>query len=50
MVGCPPLLADSDKECDLLLVMGTSLSVYPFASLVSQVSDLCPRVLFNREV
>ncbi len=37
------------KECDLLLVMGTTLSVYPFASLVSQVGDLCPRVLFNRE-
>ncbi len=35
--------------CDLLLVMGTTLLVYPVASLPSQVSPLCPRALFNNE-
>jgi NAD-dependent SIR2 family protein deacetylase len=37
------------QSCDLLIVMGTTLKVYPFASLVSGVSDLTPRVLFNKE-
>eukprot|EP00775_Hariotina_reticulata_P006779 gene6779-6996_t len=35
--------------CDLLLVMGTSLVVHPFASLIDAVPDFCPRVLVNRE-
>lgn len=35
--------------CDLLLVMGTSLVVYPVASLPSFVGPLAPRVLFNNE-
>jgi len=34
---------------DLLLVMGTSLVVQPFASLVDMVEDDCPRLLINRE-
>ncbi|XP_037047824.1 NAD-dependent protein deacetylase Sirt2 [Bradysia coprophila] len=37
------------KECDLLIVMGTSLEVQPFASLVHQVNDNCVRLLINRE-
>lgn len=37
------------QKCDLLLVMGTSLKVYPFAGLANQVSNLTPRVLFNNE-
>ncbi|KAF8071129.1 sirt2 [Scenedesmus sp. PABB004] len=36
-------------RCDLLLVMGTSLVVHPFASLIDAVPDDCPRVLINRE-
>ena len=36
-------------QMDLLLVMGTSLTVQPFASLINHVDDECPRVLFNRE-
>ncbi|XP_077998375.1 NAD-dependent protein deacetylase sirtuin-2-like [Glandiceps talaboti] len=36
-------------KCDLLLIMGTSLVVQPFASLVSRVSDDCPRLLINKE-
>lgn len=36
-------------KCDLLLVLGTSLSVAPFNQLVAQVPDRCPRVLVNRE-
>ena len=36
-------------RCDLLLVLGTSLKVYPFASLVEHVDDDVPRVLINNE-
>ncbi|KAJ1913895.1 hypothetical protein IWQ60_009029, partial [Tieghemiomyces parasiticus] len=36
--------------CDLLIVMGTSLQVQPFASLIDQVSPRTPRLLINREV
>ena len=36
-------------ECRLLLVIGTSLSVQPFASLVNHVRDDCVRVLINRD-
>eukprot|EP00039_Didymoeca_costata_P024843 m.11682 g.11682 ORF g.11682 m.11682 type:complete len:752 (+) comp4503_c0_seq1:325-2580(+) len=49
-----PLRAQWDKnkredfgKATLLLVMGTSLVVYPFAGLVSEVPLLTPRVLFN---
>jgi len=37
-------------KCDLLIVMGTSLVVHPFADLVSFVPDNVPRLLINREV
>lgn len=37
------------QKCDLLLVMGTSLKVYPFAGLANQVSNMTPRILFNNE-
>jgi len=33
--------------CDLLLVMGTSLSVNPFGNLATRVPILCPRMLIN---
>uniref|UniRef100_A0AAQ6INW2 NAD-dependent protein deacetylase n=1 Tax=Anabas testudineus TaxID=64144 RepID=A0AAQ6INW2_ANATE len=36
-------------NCDLLIIMGTSLQVQPFASLVSRVSKSCPRLLINME-
>merc|ERR1712137_867361 len=36
------------KSADLLIVMGTSLVVYPFASLVSMVPLLTPRLLVNK--
>lgn len=43
-------LAPSDlKSCDLLIVMGTSLVVQPFAGLVSQANSSAPRLLINRE-
>jgi NAD-dependent SIR2 family protein deacetylase len=43
-------LVESDMpEADLLLVLGTSLSVQPFASLVDAVPRNCVRVLINRE-
>lgn len=37
-------------ECDLLIVMGTSLTVHPFAGLVDLAGDRCVRLLINREV
>ena len=36
-------------QCDLLIVMGTSLQVQPFASLVGKVNSDVPRLLINRE-
>ncbi|KAL7424500.1 Sir2 histone deacetylase Hst2 [Cryptotrichosporon argae] len=35
--------------CDFLIVIGTSLQVQPFASLVNYVRPTCPRLLINRE-
>ncbi|GCB79647.1 hypothetical protein scyTo_0016991 [Scyliorhinus torazame] len=37
-------------KCDLLIIMGTSLQVQPFASLASRVSDTTPRLLINKEI
>ncbi|KAF9449111.1 NAD-dependent deacetylase sirtuin-2 [Macrolepiota fuliginosa MF-IS2] len=37
------------QEADLLIVMGTSLTVHPFAMLAGLVEDKCPRVLINLE-
>jgi len=37
------------KDVDLLLVMGTSLQVQPFASLIDEVPERCIRLLINRE-
>ncbi|PIO74522.1 transcriptional regulator, Sir2 family, partial [Teladorsagia circumcincta] len=36
-------------KCDLLLIMGTSLVVQPFASMVNEVSEDVPRLLINKE-
>lgn len=40
---------DDLSSCDLLIVLGTSLVVHPFASLVSIASSSAPRLLINRE-
>lgn len=37
------------KSCDLLIIMGTSLTVQPFASLTSKVSEETPRLYINLE-
>ncbi|XP_065168312.1 NAD-dependent protein deacetylase sirtuin-2 [Atheta coriaria] len=37
------------KNCDLLIIMGSSLCVQPFASLVDRVSRYTPRLLINKE-
>lgn len=37
------------RQADLLIVMGTSLEVQPFASLMNEVNDKCVRLLINRE-
>ena len=36
-------------HADLLIIMGTSLTVHPFASLAGMVGPYCPRVLINLE-
>jgi NAD-dependent deacetylase sirtuin 2 len=43
------LVSADFPRCDLLVVMGTSLAVQPFASLVGRVPDSCPRLLINLE-
>lgn len=49
----PPCIPhDYQKDfdaCDLLIIMGTSLNVHPFASLAARVPVLCPRLLVNRD-
>lgn len=37
------------QACDLLVVMGTSLAVQPFASLIQTTRRHVPRLLVNRE-
>ncbi|XP_064359043.1 NAD-dependent protein deacetylase sirtuin-2 [Dromaius novaehollandiae] len=43
------LLQSDFQKVDLLLVMGTSLQVQPFASLVGRVPSSTPRLLINKE-
>jgi len=40
-------LKNDFKECDLLIIMGTSLTVQPFAGLIDMVKPSCPRLLIN---
>ncbi|KAJ2549503.1 NAD-dependent protein deacetylase sirtuin-2, partial [Coemansia sp. RSA 1836] len=42
------LLSEDFTKCDLLIVMGTSLLVQPFASIIDQVGPRVPRLLINR--
>lgn len=43
-------LADQDfAQADLLIIMGSSLVVHPFASLINRVGPNCPRLLINKE-
>ncbi|XP_055556086.1 LOW QUALITY PROTEIN: NAD-dependent protein deacetylase sirtuin-2 [Falco cherrug] len=43
------LLQSDFQKVDLLIIMGTSLQVQPFASLVSRVPTNTPRLLINKE-
>ncbi|KAM0736964.1 NAD-dependent protein deacetylase sirtuin-2 [Formica fusca] len=44
------VLADQDfVQADLLIIMGSSLVVQPFASLIDRVRATCPRLLINNE-
>ncbi|KLO14716.1 NAD-dependent deacetylase sirtuin-2 [Schizopora paradoxa] len=38
------------RSADLLIVMGTSLTVHPFASLTEIVDESCPRLLLNLDL
>ncbi|KAK8075308.1 NAD-dependent deacetylase sirtuin-2 [Apiospora hydei] len=40
---------DVPSESDLVLILGTSLTVHPFASLPDMAREVTPRVLFNKE-
>ena len=43
-------LIDKDlAECDLLMVLGTSLQVQPVASLIHRVNDSTPKLIINKE-
>jgi len=42
-------LAEEDFEkCDLLIIIGTSLTVQPFAGLIDTVRPTTPRLLINK--
>ncbi|XP_003706991.2 sirtuin 2 isoform X2 [Megachile rotundata] len=43
------LAAKDFPQADLLIIMGSSLVVEPFASLVDRVRSNCPRLLINKE-
>lgn len=43
------LIKTDFPQADLLIVMGTSLQVQPFASLIDNVPRSCVRLLVNRE-
>ncbi|XP_044744489.1 NAD-dependent protein deacetylase sirtuin-2-like isoform X1 [Coccinella septempunctata] len=43
------MLFSDFPKCDLLIILGSSLAVQPFASLVDRVQRDCPRLLINRE-
>lgn len=49
----PPSFRERSREdlpkADLLIIMGTSLKVYPFAGLTSLVQEDVPRVLINKD-
>ncbi|CAG5126862.1 unnamed protein product, partial [Candidula unifasciata] len=50
--GCSGVVKPGNADfakCDLLIVMGTSLAVQPFASLVSRVPAHTPRLYINLE-
>ncbi|KAL4708272.1 hypothetical protein ACJJTC_016321 [Scirpophaga incertulas] len=42
-------LQEDFQHCDMLIIMGSSLEVQPFASLIDMVPESCPRLLINRE-
>ncbi|KAJ3040803.1 3-phosphoinositide dependent protein kinase-1 [Rhizophlyctis rosea] len=44
------LLRNDFRVCDLLIVIGTSLQVMPFAALINHVQEHVPRLLINREL
>ncbi|XP_065340924.1 NAD-dependent protein deacetylase sirtuin-2-like [Cloeon dipterum] len=37
-------------ECDLLIILGSSLEAQPFSSLVDKARSMVPRVLINRKI
>lgn len=41
------LIETDFRQCDLLIIMGTSLTVQPFASLVDFVGSNVPRLMIN---
>jgi len=43
------LVEEDFARCDLLIILGTSLVVQPFSSLVDRVPPKCPRLLINLE-
>jgi NAD-dependent deacetylase sirtuin 2 len=45
----PPDFQQDFDKCDLLIILGTSLNVNPFANLATRVPALCPRLLINRD-
>ena len=38
-----------DGGCDLMLIIGTALAVFPFCATPVQADKSCPKVLINME-
>ena len=43
------MVEEDFDRCDLLIILGTSLTVKPFSELVDRVPPQCPRLLINLE-
>lgn len=43
----PPLFEHGG--CDLMIIIGTAMAVFPFSATISQVEKDCPKVLINLE-
>ncbi|TPX64777.1 hypothetical protein SpCBS45565_g05624 [Spizellomyces sp. 'palustris'] len=44
------LIATDFRNCDLVIIIGTSLQVAPFSHLINMVPPHIPRLLINREI
>lgn len=49
LTGEPPAPLYEHGGCDLMIVIGTALAVFPFNSVIYEANKTCPKVLINLE-